>query len=338
MHSHCRIRWKNPFPFAARADHTKKNKRDASSSHDGIRFAVGGSTASASPPYGSAPPPASGRYRVTINGIHVNGETWDTALQTDGKGDEIFVLVDLRYLNAGGNPVGPSTQITTAIYGDTNGFPSRIKAGTRSPQGGIRTGDNIPDGSAPWARFGLPQPSRLPLFVWEGTLTDGRDGVLIVPAIWEQDSTDRFVAPFNQVAGAIGSVASVAGSTLKPLWDLWNSGVVDTAAFNAFVFGITGPAGLSPTFSIVMNKFPKDVNRQALDGLGTAANWLGAEITKIVGESRDRPVGMVEYGGKYVFNPHMITLNYRTAEEASRRIVPNRGVGNNDGGGLARAI
>lgn len=271
--------------------------------------------------------PASGRYRFTINGIHVNRESWDTALQTDGKGDEIFVLVDLRQLSVGGSPVGPVTQIATAVYGDTNGFPARIKAGSRSSQGGIRTGDNIPEGLAPWFRYEAPQRNRLPLLVWEGTLTEGRDGVLIVPAIWEQDSTDRFVAPFNRVGAAVSSAAAVAGSTLKPLQDLWNSGVVDTAAFNAFVFGVMGPPGLSPAFAMAMNTFLKDVNRQAVDGMVAVVNWLGAEIVKIVGESRDRPIGMVEYGGKYVFNPHVITLNYRTAEEAVRRVVPQRGAG-----------
>jgi len=82
------------------------------------------------PPPGTAPPPpASGKYRVTINGIHVNHETWDTALQTDGKGDEIFLMIDVRYLIAGINPVGPPNVFTTVVYGDTNGFPNRIKAG-----------------------------------------------------------------------------------------------------------------------------------------------------------------------------------------------------------------
>lgn len=287
----------------------------------------GGSVPPPPPPGAAPPPPASGRYRVTVNGIHVNRETWDTALQTDGKGDEIFVLVDVRYLVNGTNPVGPANTISTLVYGDTNGFPQRVKGGSRSPQGGIRSGDNIPDGPAPWAYTGMAQPNRLPLFVWEGTLVDGRDSVLIVPQIWEQDRTDKLVSVYSQTASAVGSVADVAGSTLKPLWDLWNSGAVDTSLFNSVVFGMAGVPGIPPLMSRLIDQVMKDVNRQALNGLGAIANWLGAEITRVVGESKDRPIGMVESGGKYVFDPPVITLNYRYAEAKSQVTLSQFGRG-----------
>jgi len=288
----------------------------------------GGSVPPPPPPGAAPPPPASGRYRVTVNGIHVNRETWDTALQTDGKGDEVFVAVDVRDLVNGTNPVGPPNTVNTLVYGDTNGFPWRIRAGSRSPQGGIRSGDNIPDGPAPWAYAGMAQQNSLPLFVWEGTLVDGRDSVLIVPSIWEQDRTDKFVAVYNQVSSDVGSVADVAGSTLKPLWDLWNSGAIDTSLFNGVVFGMAWIPGLPPRMSQLIDQVMKDVNRQALNGLASIANWLGAEVTRVVGESKDRPIGMVESGGKYVFDPPVITLNYRYAEAKSSVTPsqPGRGV------------
>jgi hypothetical protein len=35
-----------------------------------------------------------GRFRVTLVGLFVNHETWDDALQADGRGDEVFALVN----------------------------------------------------------------------------------------------------------------------------------------------------------------------------------------------------------------------------------------------------
>lgn len=245
--------------------------------------------------------PASGRYRVTINGLHVNNATWDTALQTDGKGDEIFLVVDFQELNATGSLVGVTQTRTSFVYGDTNGFPSRIAAGSLSPKGGIRSGDRIPNIPEPWKRYGPSQPNQFPLLVWEGTLVDGQNGALIIPAIWEQDSTVKPVAVFN-------STKENQGTTLKPIQT--EAGVIDMRAVNSAIVRIE---------SGIINAL-KSVGGATHSAMDRIFGSLGAAAGTVLGESKDRPIGMTEYSGGYVFDPQVITLTYRTAEAS---LVPN---------------
>ena len=42
------------------------------------------------------------RFRATINGIWCRNETWDHALEIDGKRDEIFLSVSKREVDANG--------------------------------------------------------------------------------------------------------------------------------------------------------------------------------------------------------------------------------------------
>lgn len=271
--------------------------------------------------------PASGRYRVTVNGLRVNNATWDTALQSDGKGDEIFLLVDLQELAAGGKPAGAAQTRSTFVYGDTNGFPARIAAGSLSPKGGLRSGDTIPNVSDPWRRYTAPQQKQLPLSVWEGLLVDGQNAVLIVPAIWEQDRTDKLVAVFN-------TAENIWGLTLKPFWDGFSSGYIDPAATHKFLFGEdfaavqTGVSDVSFLIFMPYNRLLKELSPQKdLNPMNMVANWLGAAAGNVLGESRDRPIGMIEYAGGYVFDPQVITLNYRTAEASLAPNALQRGPG-----------
>jgi hypothetical protein len=271
----------------------------------------------------------SGRYRVTINGLRVNAATWDTALQTDGKGDEIFVVVDLQEMNATGNLAGAAQTRDTFVYGDTNGFPSRKNAGSLSPKGGLRPGDNIPNIPEPWKRSGPPLQKEFPLFVWEGNLVDGQNSVLISPAIWEQDSTDKMVAVF-------GTATTIWGLTIKPMWDsLSTPGVFDQKALHRLVFG----EDFAQTFTTAHNigltilsgglggaAFLKELMPQEVAPLVdlNPMNWifksLGASAEVVFGVSKDRPIGMTEYGGGYVFDPWYIPLNYAIAEAS---LAPN---------------
>lgn len=58
--------------------------------------------AAASTPATAPALPASAHYRVTMTGFRVNRESWDTFLETDGKGDEIAISAEVLSLGADG--------------------------------------------------------------------------------------------------------------------------------------------------------------------------------------------------------------------------------------------
>ena len=115
-----------------------------------------------------------GRYRLSISRIRVNHESEDDPLQSDGKGDEVYLSVAVLEGGAKGLKMGPSRLVTSTQIGDTNGFSGvRIRGGTQSTSGGLRTGDEV--------------PLSPPLLLWDSTLTDRIDAVLVAPTIWEYD-------------------------------------------------------------------------------------------------------------------------------------------------------
>ena len=158
--------------------------------------------------------PASGKYRVTITGFRVNRETYDTFLETDGKGDEIRLTASVQALGADGETVGEAKTLTTPTYGDVNNFPARIQAGSRSDKGGLKTGDTFPGGD-PTVRHEAARADRLPMLVWEGELRTGQNGVAIAPVVWELDEDDVLRSPLDGVGaaaklfGKIGPIASL---------------------------------------------------------------------------------------------------------------------------------
>jgi len=164
----------------------------------------------ASHPAPSVNVPERARYRVTLVGFRVNRETYDTFLETDGKGDEIRLAAQVQEFGPNGEAVAPPREVQSAVYGDRNTFPSRIAAGSRSAKGGLKTGDNVPAVSDPWVRREAPQPDRLPLLLWEGELRTNQNMVAISPTVWELDSDDLLNAPANVVIG-VGDVVKSVG-------------------------------------------------------------------------------------------------------------------------------
>lgn len=269
------------------------------------------STVVAPPPPPPPPRPAaqaarSGRYRVTLNGISVYRETWDTALQTDGKGDEIFVIADAQEMNRQGS-LAPIRR-KTATYGDMNGFPQRIKAGSRSDRGGIKTGDQIPY-AQPWARRTGIAIDRLPLLLWEGTLTDGQNTVLIAPTVWEEDKGDW-------VSGAYSSVTRSAGDLLKTM-----DSVRRQMPHEQF-FDSVNQAALSNAPLAAVTDVINTVSRSTANAVASVAQWTGKQVSWLVGVSADRPIGQMLVNDQYVFVPQVLTLNYQTAERLLNQPPP----------------
>jgi hypothetical protein len=137
------------------------------------------------------PPPTSAQsstatFRVVLNGFTVNNESDDDIFERDGRGDEVFITSNAwHFLKAEGGAV-PLSQIRTKVMGEARGHPGRVSAGS----GGLRTGDSFPSSPA-WERTrGTTFADRPPTVLWIGSLTRGRDAVLILPIIWEWDSDD----------------------------------------------------------------------------------------------------------------------------------------------------
>ena len=149
--------------------------------------------------------PSSGRFRVTLNGFFVSHETNDHALEVDGKHDEVYIVADIAEFDATGG-IASRSSLQSRVLGDIQGFedaPARLPAGSASSLGGLKTGDNVP-GDDPWRRTRTPGSSRPPLLLWEGTLTRGERGVVIVPTIWEWDGpTDVLIAYRRSMVGSL---------------------------------------------------------------------------------------------------------------------------------------
>src|SRR6185436_659221 len=86
-----------------------------------------------------------------------------------------------------------SSSLQTEVYGDTNQAPNRQFAGTMSPLGGIQAGDKIPNDMSA-TRIAAPQEKIFPWRLWQGTLTDGVDALIISPSVWEWDNGPRVLA------------------------------------------------------------------------------------------------------------------------------------------------
>ncbi len=154
-------------------------------------------------------------FRVGINGFICDKETIDNALEMDGKGDEIAFTwsVVSSSSNTGGHSV---------VFGDINGHPERIQAGSRSPKGGIKTNDFAPtriDGTVP-GPLGFPLPNVLPawssvpappfpLILWEGELSAG-ETIVVLPLIWEMDGDFSNPGPGIELANAVATIVATA--------------------------------------------------------------------------------------------------------------------------------
>lgn len=160
------------------------------------------------------------RFRVVLTGFTVNHQTNDNILESDGKGDEVFIAAEvaqfdnysnnssyewrqrhhygevppvgdfLNYvegLNGAGN-ITYRRSLTSIVMGDAeNQEAPRIKAGTVDLSGGLGTGDRFPT-NQPWNLTGTPSANRLPMLLWEGEFrANANDLVIIVPTIWEWD-------------------------------------------------------------------------------------------------------------------------------------------------------
>lgn len=181
----------------------------------------------------------SGRIRITFYGFKCIRETWDDILGMDGRGDEVFFRFAISRADARGTVKQNFSRITD-VYGDKSGaFTNRIKAGTESPTGGIRAGDQV----------------NANLLLGEFDLNDG-DITTIIPTAWEQDpiadnsnsfasTVDGFVASLNQrIAPIMIGVHALTGDLAGALF--YGASLGLTATRPAGDQGELGRAGTRP--------------------------------------------------------------------------------------------
>jgi hypothetical protein len=138
----------------------------------------------------------SGRYRITLSGYRVNRATFDE--RVNGNGDEVQAAVGVVTIDRRDASVAqPWSVVKSDPYGDVGRNPGYVRAGSFTPTGGLWAGDVVPAGTDPRMGSSTPSATRFPLAIWEGTLRDGIDALVVKPTLWEIDGKldvhDRWV-------------------------------------------------------------------------------------------------------------------------------------------------
>lgn len=241
----------------------------------------------------------SGKFRISINGFKVDNATRDDLLDMDGVGDEVFIAANVVTVDAEANAAMPTGTVRSRVYGEARRdvagnfvWKGRSKAGSGTKAGGLRS-TNLAPTQTPWLRtFTLDAPDYLPMELWCGTLTEGKNAVVVVPSIWEWDG---FKSNFGLLVNWGNKVAS----------DLSGNGKEIGAMVGAVGGATTGGA---VTAAILGTKIL----------LGAA---VALEETGLVGGESDRPIGLQRSPANkkvFEFKPeHKFVLNYRSADFSS---------------------
>jgi hypothetical protein len=249
----------------------------------------------AQPPITVGVPRWRGQYRISVAGVFVRHETWDHALQVDGKRDEIYFSVDVFRVDKKGGTIDTNL-VTTRVLGDVNGQNGRVKAGNASADGGIQTGDYVPF-MYPWQYDHPGVPATLeadapPLSLFAGELTRDSNMVIVVPSVWEYDGgTDAFAD-----------------------WTRWLQNTTRTLKNDTTLMKLAGDTA-------------KMVLELADLGLGVA---LSLSEDGIIGNAMDRPIGLQADGvdakgkKKYSFKPRAVTIDLARAERELATTVGNK--------------
>jgi hypothetical protein len=253
------------------------------------------------PPPAAAPPapPAvqSGRYLVSVTGLKAYQASVDDILSRDGVGDEVFAAAYVRHVN---RPTGQVREVSlrrTTTYGDvgTNPVGGRIQAGTRSLTGGIQDGDVIPVGALTAMRTTPAQDTMFPLRLWEGTLADTVDALVISPSLWEVDGVTNFFTQWNQQQEALNQSIFTLQSVQNQITQ------------RGFGVLMAGGGGVSTGDMF---------NFQARMVADMALLQVGLPFVTLLQTTSDRPIGVVPTGDASVLPNPVIVLTREIIEAA----------------------
>lgn len=143
--------------------------------------------------YSTAQITGRGRVKIYFDNFKCLNPTTDDMLEADGKGDEVYFTFLYSVADSTGKTKSRG-KITTKTYGDRNGFPGRIKAGSLSPRGGIKRGDIIlsqSDADDTLLTVGFDRPlyearKGNGTLILDRQLENG-DFITLFPIVWEWD-------------------------------------------------------------------------------------------------------------------------------------------------------
>jgi hypothetical protein len=129
------------------------------------------------------------RYRLVALGVKALKQSADDIFGVDGIADEVYVaaVINTTTRALSGTSFSIARSTTYGDVGRANAFPGRVQAGTASPTGGIRTGDQVPITLNLAGPTGVPSTLGFPFLLWEDALDDN-GMVIVAPSLWEEDS------------------------------------------------------------------------------------------------------------------------------------------------------
>ena len=257
----------------------------------GYTVTITRSTCAATP--AGTPGPLHATFTVVFQGFTVHRQTWDDALNSDGRGDEVYFTNNVLMTDVTGTPATPlftNWGGFTSTFGDT-GAGNIVRAGNATPNGGLETGNSFPATNPELGGSG-----RFGGALFFGELTAGRTGAVIVHSVFESDRREDIRRSY------FNGMNEVRASLLSNLTTL-----------------IRGSALRTPA------EFLRSGDSM---GLGLLRSRI-THGTSLTGESADRPIGMVRRlgGNGFTFVPQVLVLTYESADAISRGDLFGKGRG-----------
>lgn len=260
------------------------------------------------------PEPATGeRFRVSIIGFTANRQTSDDPMQSDGKGDEVYLVAQVAKFQSNGQ-LASNTFERSVLMGDTNQRPAseeRMTVGGASADGGIRDGDSYMPANASRPRYSHPA---LPWIVYEGALAPGSNAVMIIPTIWEWDGDERQLQEYRRLYFSGPNPQYFYGR--EPLRRWGDNDIATNGQPNPWVTNLVRDSLNSPT------------------GFTTSRGWGTGPVINFTGNSvglfreGDQPIGLSNAPASQarlnarLFSPQILFLTYRLAQTVVTRQFP----------------
>jgi hypothetical protein len=255
------------------------------------------------PPAVTPPPPAapttpapSGRYLVSVTGVRAYQMSTDDILSRDGRGDEVYAAAFVRRYDRRTAQLLESPLRKTVVYGDVTNATQRIQGGSASATGGIQDGDMVPGGTLVAVRSTPAQDTTFPWRLWEGTLTNDSDVLIISPSIWEVDG----------------------GTAISNLWEQQQQAL----HLSAFAYQSVQDQIAQKTFGTLVSSAAGLGGNNVLDTqLRGAADIVlfqfGLAAVTLLATSNDRPIGLVATGPDQTVLPNQLVVLTREIIEAA---------------------